>query len=190
MLPEKKTKANIGVGIGVVIQLAGLKLFGPADIRTILAILLSLPVFIWGCMNYAEGKGQSKWVGLVGLAGIVGLVVLIVLPDEHKGGGIGVRLVGWISMLAGFAIVLIGRWLWRLKEHAALERVVPPWWEVCMLSGMLLGACLVVASLVLLCTDFGRSKRGRSRAPDEQIAAEPKVAPPDLPPDAPSSSET
>jgi len=56
MLPEKKTKANIGVGIGVVLQLAGFFLFGPADIRAIVLILLSLPVFIWGCMNYAEGK--------------------------------------------------------------------------------------------------------------------------------------
>ena len=35
-------------------------------------------------MNYAEGKGHSKWVGLVGLAGIIGLIVLIVLPDQHK----------------------------------------------------------------------------------------------------------
>jgi len=35
-------------------------------------------------MNYAEGKGHSKWVGLVGLTGCIGLIVLIVLPDQHK----------------------------------------------------------------------------------------------------------
>ena len=187
MLPETKTKANIGVGIGCVLQLGGLFLFGPADIRAILLILLSLPVFIWGCMNYAEGKGHSKWVGLVGVAGIVGLIVLIVLPDKDKGGGIGVRLVGCISMLAGFALVFIGLWLDSLGEDdAALDHLLKPWREVCM--G--LGALFVVGSLVLLCCDFGGAKRRRSRARDEQIAAEPQMASPDLPPDAPSSSET
>ncbi|NIV69734.1 MAG: hypothetical protein GWN41_06290 [Phycisphaerae bacterium] len=35
-------------------------------------------------MNYAEGKGHSKWVGLVGLAGLIGLIVLAVLPDQAR----------------------------------------------------------------------------------------------------------
>jgi hypothetical protein len=157
MLPEKKTKANIGVGIGCVIQ-AGSFLFGPADIRAIVLILLSMPVFIWGCMNYAEGKGHSKWVGLVGLAGIIGLIVLIVLPDQDKGGGIWVRLVGCISMLAGFALVLIGLWLGNIRDLFGFPDV-RFYGRAALCKG--LGACLVVASLVLLCADFGRSKRER-----------------------------
>jgi TRAP-type C4-dicarboxylate transport system permease small subunit len=87
MLPEKKTKTNVGVGIGILLQLAGFVLSGVGEtgrIVGLLLILVSIPVFIWGCMNYAEGKGHSKWVGLVGLAGIIGLIVLIVLPDQHK----------------------------------------------------------------------------------------------------------
>jgi hypothetical protein len=41
-------------------------------------------MMIWSCLNYAEGKGHSKWVGLVGMAGILGLIVLMVLPDQHE----------------------------------------------------------------------------------------------------------
>ena len=50
-------------------------------------ILASVPVFTWGCLSYAEGKGHSKWVGLVGVAGIIGLIVLKVLPDQHEEAG-------------------------------------------------------------------------------------------------------
>ena len=87
MLPEKKSKTNIGVGIGFVLQLIGFFVSARGDIGAVVGLLLiviSIPVFIWGCMNYAEGKGHSKWVGLVGVAGIIGLIVLIVLPDQHK----------------------------------------------------------------------------------------------------------
>lgn len=89
MLPEKKTKTNIGVGMGIILQLAGLILTRMGNTAAVLGLLLTLVgvvPFIWGCMNYAEGKGHSKWVGLVGVAGIIGLVVLIVLPDQHKDG--------------------------------------------------------------------------------------------------------
>ena len=89
MLPEKRTNTNVGVGMGFLLQLAGLFLAQTGDMAAILAlvlILISIPVFIWGCMNYAEGKGHSKWVGLVGLAGIIGLIVLIVLPDQDLHG--------------------------------------------------------------------------------------------------------
>lgn len=53
-------------------------------IVSLLLLLGSIPMFIWGCMNYAEGKGHSKWVGLFGVAGIIGPIVLIVLPDQHR----------------------------------------------------------------------------------------------------------
>ncbi len=89
MLPEKKTKTNIGVGMGIILQLAGLILTGMGNTAAVLGLLLILVgvvPFIWGCMNYAEGKGHSKWVGLVGVAGIIGLIVLIFLPDQHKEG--------------------------------------------------------------------------------------------------------
>ena len=87
MLPEKKTKTNVGVGIGIILQLSGLILTKMGDKTAMLGqllIVVGVVPFIWGCMNYAEGKGHSKWVGLVGVAGIIGLIVLIVLPDQHK----------------------------------------------------------------------------------------------------------
>ena len=112
-------------------------------------------MFIWGCMNYAEGKGHSKEVGLLGVAGIVGLIVLIVLPDRHNGGGIWVRLAGCISLLAGFALVYYGLRLDR-SDDIRLEHRAPAYY--------LSGACVIVGSLVLLCADFGRSKRRRGRA--------------------------
>ena len=90
MLPKKKTKANIAVGIGFLFQLAGFvsaQTRGTGVIIGLVGILIGIPVFVWGCMNYAEGKGHSKWVGLVGLAGLIGLIVLAVLPDQERDGG-------------------------------------------------------------------------------------------------------
>ncbi|MCI0335083.1 MAG: hypothetical protein L0228_17885 [Planctomycetes bacterium] len=111
---------------------------------------ISLPVFIWGCMNYAEGKGHSKWVGLVGLAGIIGLVILIVLPDQDRNGTHPrsqlSKLIGLISMVVGFALAVLGLWFHDLGEDARLERLLHPWPAICML----VGTVLVVASLVYL----------------------------------------
>ncbi|MEO8428453.1 MAG: hypothetical protein ABI651_15205 [Verrucomicrobiota bacterium] len=87
MLSEKQTKTNIGVASGFVLFVIGFVLSrndDPVGSVGFLLILLSVGPFTWGCMNYAEGKGHSKWVGLVGIAGIIGLIVLILLPDQHK----------------------------------------------------------------------------------------------------------
>ena len=35
-------------------------------------------------MNYAEGKGSSKWFGLLGLLSLIGLLGLVLLPDQNK----------------------------------------------------------------------------------------------------------
>jgi hypothetical protein len=87
MLPENKTKTNIGVGLGIILQIAG-RFFARQKpelaIVGLVMILVGAILFIWGCMNYAEGKGHSKWLGLLGLLSCIGLIVLIVLPDRHK----------------------------------------------------------------------------------------------------------
>jgi hypothetical protein len=41
-------------------------------------------LFIWGCGQYAKGKGYSAYFGALGLLSIVGLVVLVVFPDKFK----------------------------------------------------------------------------------------------------------
>jgi drug/metabolite transporter (DMT)-like permease len=91
MSPEKKSRTNIGVGIGVILQLTALLVSrigaGPPLVVPLL-LLVSVPVFVWGCMNYAEGKGRSKWLGLVGVAGIIGLAVLTIFPEQHEGDGV------------------------------------------------------------------------------------------------------
>ena len=96
MLAEKVRSTNIGVGIGILLEIAGRLLIyrgslpggGMGLIAAGLIILVAgVIVFIWGCMNYSEGKGYSKWLGLIGLLSCIGLIVLIFLPDKYKGGG-------------------------------------------------------------------------------------------------------
>jgi amino acid transporter len=86
MIPEHRTKANTGVGVGAGLQLFGLFMPDRNHLWLLGAalILIGTALFLRGCMHYAEGKGHSKWVGLVGLAGIVGLIILIILPDQHR----------------------------------------------------------------------------------------------------------
>lgn len=91
MLTDKKTNTNIGVGMGIVLQLVGRFLSTNVDPaatgRMILGLILVLAgtiFFIWGWVNYAAGKGQSKWLGLLGLLSCIGLIILVLLPDHHK----------------------------------------------------------------------------------------------------------
>ena len=95
MLAEKKTKTNIGVGIGIALQFAGRMFLGGnkeddpvADeglaFLGLILVIAGLLFFIWGCMNYAEGKGHSRWVGLIGILSCIGLIILVILPDHYK----------------------------------------------------------------------------------------------------------
>ena len=93
MAPEKKTSTNICVGIGIILQLAGFLVYrvgvvvGHPLVAPLLLIVPSVPVFAWGCVNYVDGKGRSKWFGLVGVMGLVGLAILMVLPEQYDGDG-------------------------------------------------------------------------------------------------------
>lgn len=83
MPKQLRMNANVGAGIGIVLQLAGLYMHDGSlvtGLSGLLLILASLPAFIWGAMNYALGKGHSRWVGLLGAGGVLGLVILILLP--------------------------------------------------------------------------------------------------------------
>jgi len=83
-MPEQlRKKANIGVGLGFVLQLAGLFLADvPSEIGWAL-ILAGLIAIVWGTIHYAQGKGYSKSLGLLGICGIVGLIVLVLLPHNE-----------------------------------------------------------------------------------------------------------
>lgn len=95
MLAEKKRETNIGVRIGFVVQLLGnvLQARGGALVAIgLVLVLVGLVIFIWGCMSYCEGKGYSKWLGLLGLLSIIGLLVLVFLPDRYRSLSQGTRL--------------------------------------------------------------------------------------------------
>jgi len=83
MLPENKTNTNIGVGLGFLLEILGRFVLGGSWIGLLL-VLVGVVLFIWGCMNYAVGKGHSKWLGLLGLLSFIGLIILVILPDHHK----------------------------------------------------------------------------------------------------------
>jgi hypothetical protein len=89
VIREKKINANIGIGIGVIIQPSRFILVHKgivsADVGQLIW-LIGVLCFIWGCMNYAEGKGSSKWFGLLGILSLIGLLALFFLPDQHKDG--------------------------------------------------------------------------------------------------------
>jgi hypothetical protein len=160
MLAEKRKKTNIGVGIGALLQIAGFFLAEISDTGAMLGlvlIVLSIPVFIWGCMNYVEGKGHSKWIGLVGLAGVIGLIVLIGLGYKDSDGSVHRlqlrKLAGLICILLGFGLVVLGRRLDDLEYAGHKVLLDHPWPGVFMLVGV----CLAVGSLVLV---LGNGRRG------------------------------
>lgn len=92
MLKEYKRKTNIGVGVGLVLQITGNVFVGPegsehAAILVIVGsvlILAGLVLFIWGCISYSKGKGHHRGWGFLGLLSIFGLIILALLPDRHK----------------------------------------------------------------------------------------------------------
>lgn len=85
LLTAYKHKTNIGVGIGLVLQIAGRVLMGTeAAAAGIVLVLASLPVFIWGCCMYAKGKGRDPVLGFLGLLSILGLLILVGLEDRHR----------------------------------------------------------------------------------------------------------
>ena len=89
MLAEKKKATNIGVGLGIILQIVGQVLFyqnptgGMYAVALVLGIV-GLALFIWGCWNYAQGKGYPGVLGLLGLLSCIGLLILVILPDKNK----------------------------------------------------------------------------------------------------------
>jgi hypothetical protein len=88
MLREYKKKTNIGVGLGILVQIIGRIAIesggdGGAVIGLVL-VLVGLGLFIWGCISYSKGKGHHAAWGLLGLLSIIGLIILVLFPDRHK----------------------------------------------------------------------------------------------------------
>jgi hypothetical protein len=88
MLQANKKKTNIGIGLGIILEIIGriITMYGgqAGALAGSILVLVGVVFFIWGCMNYAEGKGHSKWLGLLGLLSCIGLIILVILPDKNK----------------------------------------------------------------------------------------------------------
>ena len=93
MLPEYQKKANVGIGLGIVVVIlavVGVVMARDPDgqISAGTVILLAIlrlggaVLFIWGCVMYAKAKGLSGAHGLWGLLGLIGLIVLVVMKDR------------------------------------------------------------------------------------------------------------
>ena len=89
MIQEKKNATNVGVGGGILLHVIGAAIQRQGDSLFLIGIAIALVgsvFFIWGCVNYAQGKGYSGILGLLGLLSCIGLIILVVLPDKHPNG--------------------------------------------------------------------------------------------------------
>jgi len=166
MQVEKRTTTNTAVGVGALFQGTGYLLWQLATLGAAnpwaavvgpILLVVSIPLMIWGCMSYAEGKGHSRWVGLVGLAGLIGLIVLILLPDLDRSGSAARlqsrKLVGLVATVAGFGLVVLGRWFREFGDgNVALAR----WWDPWSNASLVVGVCLVILGALLLTLGNGR----------------------------------
>lgn len=87
MLQEKKLNTNSGVFVGLVLLSSTQFLLSSHYISPTVSLIfgwIAIMALCWGCMNYAEGKGYSKWYGLLGILSCVGFVILAVMPDRNK----------------------------------------------------------------------------------------------------------
>ena len=83
MLPKYKSRTNIGIGLGFVLQLLP-RLMGFPPVLAGLCAIAGTILFIWGCCSYAIAKGHSWAWGLLGFLSLLGLIILLFLPDRNK----------------------------------------------------------------------------------------------------------
>lgn len=87
MLKEYRRSTNIGIGLGVLILVFGRAMAGSPSLPVSLNVVISLSgaaLYVWGCVQYAKGKGYSGYWGAFGFLWLPGLLVLAFLPDRHK----------------------------------------------------------------------------------------------------------
>ena len=171
MRPGTRKRTNVAIGIGIVMQLAGVILYRmiPHGAHTTIGasmIVASLVFIIWGCMSYAEGKGHSRSAGLVGVLGVVGLIVLVLLPDRSA----GVQRVGFrkvaavIALIVSFVVLSLGLWMHAIGENVRVEQMLGWWPAIAMLTGF----CLAVGALPFL---LGRDASAQRHITDDAPAS-------------------
>lgn len=84
MLPGSIKNTNIGLGLGLLASFTGRAMVNNGYGLGVVVAVLGAIIFIWGCSEYAKGKGYSPWLGALGLLSIIGLIILVLLKDKHK----------------------------------------------------------------------------------------------------------
>ena len=108
MLTENASSTNFGVGLGVILKLFGVATYDGNIVGGYLFLMAGTAFFLWGCINYAQGKGYSGILGLLGLLSLIGLIALAVLPDRHQHNAPEKSDAGaWGLVRMGLAAVLV-----------------------------------------------------------------------------------
>ena len=86
MLAEYKTKTNINVLVGIVLQISGRVAMAQTatPLWGRLMLLAGIVFFVMGCCCYAKAKGRATAWGFLGLGSIIGLLILVLMEDKHK----------------------------------------------------------------------------------------------------------
>ena len=89
MLEEPKKQSNIGIGVGILLEVVGYMLVSAGnDVIGVVVMLIGGLVFLYGCFMFAKAKGYSPALGLLGFLGLIGLIILVVMPDKAKDGAV------------------------------------------------------------------------------------------------------
>lgn len=83
MLSSYKTKTNLYIGCGILLQIARAFIFGDSPLGELLGVGGAI-LFLVGCCCYAKAKGHHAAWGLLGLLSILGLIILICFRDRNK----------------------------------------------------------------------------------------------------------
>lgn len=87
MIKVKQKNIYIAIGLGLLLQIAGVFVQSPIGMDAALSAILiisGLSLFVWGCWSYAQKKGYSGAWGLLGFLNLLGLLVLFLFKDKSK----------------------------------------------------------------------------------------------------------
>lgn len=78
----------VGVAIAIVLPLFGN--MDPVRRQSLMPVImlsilfLSKALFIWGCMDFAHGRGHHRGWGLIGILGLIGFGILFLVCEDRN----------------------------------------------------------------------------------------------------------
>ncbi len=86
MLKKYKNKTLISISLGFLFIVISFILMSSEILYHWVLVYFYNALFIWGCYNWAKGKGYNGAWGLLGIFNIFGFIILAFFPDKHKSG--------------------------------------------------------------------------------------------------------